>query len=264
MSSLSQALLKISKAAYADDLAEHAVQSPVWTQDPGFGGDWSDGDYFSDDYYDGDEVTDQKTTKISKAGEKVMIEGLRKRNFPAKESNRKRQKLDDSIISKSAHKDSIVIWKNTDGFVEIPMLDQRQPTEFALLKDWKKGCKPFSFKGAAIVSVAVEHTEEHLIKSPTGKISMRARQVTSVLSHRAVNTSIMTSTFDKDTTASSLTTAAMTSSVLSKTASKSESSNSNEQPARSMGRKRKHGDTEAEPSKRAASSFRSDAADLSA
>ncbi|KAH0537418.1 hypothetical protein FGG08_005771 [Glutinoglossum americanum] len=138
-------------AAWADDLAEHTIHSPVWADiDPNFEMEefWSDWENYSDDYYDGDT---RKSTKVEGNGIRSSPKPGEKRKRAISDSvRRKRRKreertpslsLGDSLDASAVQVGlvaPIVIWR-AKGSPERPLLhDSEEAEEVSVLKDWRE------------------------------------------------------------------------------------------------------------------------------
>ncbi|KAH0565135.1 hypothetical protein GP486_001468 [Trichoglossum hirsutum] len=136
-------------AAWADDLAEHAMYSPVWADmDPNFEMEefWSDWENYSDDYYDGDT-------------RKSTIEGNGIRNSPKSGDKRKRAISDGSRQKRLKREEGIpdlsmgdpldastvrvgaapiVIWRAEESPEGPPLHDSEGVEKVSVLKDWRE------------------------------------------------------------------------------------------------------------------------------
>ncbi|KAI9802561.1 MAG: hypothetical protein M1833_001633 [Piccolia ochrophora] len=126
--------------ALADDLCEHAVQSPVW-QDGAADvlDEWSDWEYYSDDYYDQDKTTRPKAAPHSVSEEPPRAQLKRKRENEERSS--KRTKVDGSHGQGFNVEDSsrtVVKWRVEDNEQNPPLVEGRKLESVALLRDWKE------------------------------------------------------------------------------------------------------------------------------
>ncbi|KAI9780564.1 MAG: hypothetical protein M1839_006682 [Geoglossum umbratile] len=138
-------------AARADDLAEHAIHSPVWVDiDPNFEMEefWSDWENYSDDYYDGDT---RKSTNVEGNGVigSPKLGGKRKRaaGDVNRQKKRKREEANlntpigdplDTSAAGAGMAAPIVIWRSKGSPEKPPALSVEETEKVAVLKDWRE------------------------------------------------------------------------------------------------------------------------------
>lgn len=125
------------QAAWADDLAEHTIHSPVWQEgEP----DWDPDDYwsdYSDDYYDN--VPAPRKNKDSAAEDKAKTTLKRKRTEDVVGS--KKRKLDESGNTQVTPAEDRPLVKYRNDFPRSqspPILEVNGIEKVAILKDWRE------------------------------------------------------------------------------------------------------------------------------
>ncbi|KAI9861104.1 MAG: hypothetical protein M1813_005533 [Trichoglossum hirsutum] len=137
-------------AAWADDLAEHVMYSPVWADmDPNFEMEefWSDWENYSDDYYDGDT---RKSTIEGNGIRSSPKSGDKRKRATSDGSRQKRLKreegipdlpMGDSLDASTVRVGSaapIVIWRAEGNPEGPPLHDSEGVEKVSVLKDWRE------------------------------------------------------------------------------------------------------------------------------
>lgn len=128
----------------ADDLAEHAVHSPVYLDEvAGYELEdyFSDWEYYSDDYMDDDPVLLKRDPQVG-----VLKQGKDKNNKGKASSRGKKRKLEDALDNKPPHLDETkLLTQSIRGTVcadpakrEPPSYTEGQEGKVALMKNWKE------------------------------------------------------------------------------------------------------------------------------
>ncbi|KAL9613183.1 MAG: hypothetical protein Q9167_002260 [Letrouitia subvulpina] len=136
--------------AEADDLAEHTMQSPVWiNHDPAFDADdiWSDWEYYSDDYYD-EQTLKRKRRKIG-SRDNGLDSASSTTSKPIMELTDQTPELSlNKIYNKddlgSVRQRPIVMWKSRAKSPQLPIFDEKDAENIAILKDWRERFKLLS------------------------------------------------------------------------------------------------------------------------
>ncbi|KAF2114129.1 hypothetical protein BDV96DRAFT_600856 [Lophiotrema nucula] len=147
----------------ADDLAEHAVNSPPPTDylDEDAIPDWDQFDYFNDLEYGSDGYDDTKyytqKPEDAKVGEK------RKRGGVSRRGNKRQKQGDvwkDSTLDAPPSTLSPVVWRSKEVPLEPKMLDEKKAPSYALFKDWRNHmAKPPSWGKKKREGVSVDASE---------------------------------------------------------------------------------------------------------
>ncbi|KAI9852700.1 MAG: hypothetical protein M1838_005895 [Thelocarpon superellum] len=130
-------------AAWADDLAEHAVHSPVWLNDPTFemAEYWSDWDYYSDDYYDIESTPRRR--KATAGINDPTLTSPRKRKRADEDEQRKRARGDTAMPNSATAGPalSVVKWRPRNVGHTLPLLDPTLAEKVSVMADWRTFCK---------------------------------------------------------------------------------------------------------------------------
>ncbi|KAF2733800.1 hypothetical protein EJ04DRAFT_494641 [Polyplosphaeria fusca] len=125
----------------ADDLAEHAVNSPPPTQylDDDAISDWDRFEYFNDLEYDSDGYDDAKFYTHNPSSEKTGEK--RKRGGTAQHSKKKQKLVGELAASRTESIQtalSPVVWRSREAKPQPRTLDDQDVEPYALLKDWRE------------------------------------------------------------------------------------------------------------------------------
>lgn len=130
-----------------DDLAEHTMHSPVWVNyDPAYEADdtWSDWEYYSDDYYDNQTIKrkrrkvgnqDYSPRSASDTTSKSIVEPTDQTPDLTPNETYNGDNLG------SVRQRPIVMWKSRAKSPQLPMFDEKDAENIAILKDWRERFK---------------------------------------------------------------------------------------------------------------------------
>ncbi|KAI9715055.1 MAG: hypothetical protein M1812_006172 [Candelaria pacifica] len=145
----------LDTASWKDDLAEHTMHSPVYTDiDPRWETSeyFSDWEYYSDDYYDNER---SKPPKQLQGSGKERQDSKSKRKRPMLEQGREKKrrltKEDDipamslgepgQLPTNASWPSETIIWRKTRDERKPPVLEVGEDEKVALLKDWRNRFK---------------------------------------------------------------------------------------------------------------------------